>query len=95
MIVAEVLTDGNADGAKNALNLINEVEADIASFTADAAYDTMAIYDAAAARGARVVVPPIRTATRPRRRRPQSNARNRTIMRMKEIGRRRWKKESG
>jgi hypothetical protein len=95
VIVAEVLTDGNADDAKNALNLIDEVEGDIASFTADAAYDTMAIYDAAAARGARVVVPPIRTATRSRRRRPQSNARNRTIMRMKEIGRRRWKKESG
>ena len=77
VIVAEVLTDGNADDAKNALNLIDEVEGDIASFTADAAYDTIAIYDAAAARGAKVVVPPIRTATRSRRRRPQSNARNR------------------
>ncbi len=77
VIVAEVPTDGNADDAKNALNLIDEVEGDLASFTADAAYDTMAIYDAAAARCARVVVPPIRTATRSRRRRPQSNARNR------------------
>ena len=95
VIVAEVLTDGNADDAKTALNLIDEVEGDIESFTADAACDVMAIYDAAAARGAKVVVPPIKTATRSRRRRPQSNARNRTIMRMKEIGRRRWKKESG
>jgi IS5 family transposase len=95
LIVAEVLTDGNADDAKTALNLINEVEGDIASFTADAAYDTIAIYDAAAARGARVVVPPMKTATRSRRRRLRSSARNRTIMRVKEIGRRRWKKESG
>ena len=95
VIVAEVLTDGNADDAKTALNLIDEVEGDIASFTADAAYDTIAIYDAAAARGAKVVVPPMKTATRSRRRRPRSSARNRTIMRMKEIGRRRWKKESG
>ena len=95
MIVAEVLTDGNADDAKTTLNLIDEVEGDIASFTADAAYDVMAIYDAAAARGAKVVVPPIKTATRSQRRRPQSSARNRTIMRMKEIGRRRWKRESG
>ena len=95
LIVAEVLTEWNADDAKTALDLIDEVEGDIASFTADAAYDTRAIYDAAAGRGARVVVPPMKTATRSRRRRLPSSARNRTIMRVKEIGRRRWKKESG
>ena len=94
-IVAEVLTGGNADDAKTGLNLIDDVEGDIASFTADVAYDTIAIYDAALARGARVVIPPIKTATRSRRRRPPSSARNRTIMRVKEIGRRRRKKESG
>ena len=94
VIVAEVLTDGNADDAKTAQSLIDEVEGDIASFTADAAYDTIAIYDAAAERGARVVVPPMKTATRSRRPRPRSSARNRTIMRVKEIGRRRWKQES-
>ena len=75
--------------------MIEAVEGDIASVTADAAYDTMAIYEAAAARGSRVIVPPTKTATRSRRRRPQSSARNRTITRVKEIGRRRWKKESG
>ncbi len=94
-IVAEVLTDGNANDAKTALNLIDEVEGDIASFTADAAYDTIAIYDAVAARGASVVVPPVKTATRSRRRRPPSNTRDRTVMRMNEVGRRQWKKESG
>jgi IS5 family transposase len=95
VIVAEILTGGNADDAKTGLNLIDDVEGDIASFTADVAYDTIAIYDAALARGAKVVIPPIKTATRSRRRRPPSSARNRTIMRVKEIGRRRWKKESG
>jgi IS5 family transposase len=95
VIVAEVLTDGNADDAKTTLNLINDVEGDIASFTADAAYDTNAIYDAAGARGSEVIVPPIKTATRSRRQRPRSSARNRTVMKVKEIGRRRWKKESG
>ncbi len=94
-IVAQVLTDGNADDAKTALNLIDAVEGDISSFTADAAYDTIAIYEAAAARGARVVVPPTKTATRSRRRRPRSSARNRTIKKVKRIGRRTWKKESG
>jgi hypothetical protein len=95
VIVAEVLTAGETDDARTALDLIDEVEDDIASFTADAAYDTTAIYDAAAARGARVVVPPIKTATPSGRRRPRPCARDRTIIRMKEIGRRRWKKESG
>ena len=64
VIIAEVLTDGNADDARTALGLIDEVDADMASVTADAAYDTLAIYDAAAARGAEVIVPPRISATR-------------------------------
>ncbi len=95
VIVAQVLTDGSTDDAATALSLIAEVEGGIASFTADAAYDTIAIYDAAGARGAKVIVPPTKTATRSRRRRPRSTARDRTIKRVRTIGRRRWKKESG
>ncbi len=95
VIVAEVLTDGNADDAKTALHLLDEIEGDIASFTADAAYDTIAIYAAAGARGAKVLVSPTKTATRSRRRRPRSIARDRTIKRVRTIGRRQWKKESG
>ena len=94
MIVARVLSDGTADDAVTGLSLIDEVGGDIASFTADAAYDTVAIYDAATARGAKVVVPPTRTAALSRRR-PRSTARDRTIKEVKELGRRRWKKESG
>ena len=70
VIVARVLTDGSTDDAATALSLIDEVEGGIESFTADAAYDTIAIYDAAGARGAKVIVPPTKTATRSRRRRP-------------------------
>jgi hypothetical protein len=111
LIVAEALTHGNADDAKTALDLIAEMEGEITSIRAarqrswrstceskirrDAAYDTTAIYDARAARGAEVVVPPAKSATRTRRRRSRSSARDRTIMRVKEIGRRQWKKESG
>ena len=94
MIVAEALTHGSADDAKTALDLIDTIEGDISSITADAAYDVMAIYDAAGERGAKVVVPPIKTATRSRRRH-LACARDRTIMRVKKIGRRKWKKESG
>jgi hypothetical protein len=90
-IVAEVLTNGNADDARTALGLVDEVGGDIASFTADTAYDTIAVYDAAAARGAKVVVPPRKTATRSRR----SGARDSTVRRVRKVGRRQWKKESG
>ena len=95
MIVAEVLTDGNADDSNAALNLIDKMKVPISSFTADAAYDTTAIYEAAGVRGAKVIVPPRKTATRSRRRSPLPCARDSTIMRVKEIGRHRWKKESG
>ena len=67
---------------------------DIARVTADGAYDTIAFYDTATARGATVVVPPNKTA-RVSRRRPRSSARDRTITKMRKIGRRRWKKASG
>jgi len=85
VIVAEALTDGNADDAKTAQSLIDEVEGDIASFTADAAYDTMAIYDAAAERGARVVVPPMKTATRSKRLRPRSSGNRRNKLRFRAM----------
>ena len=93
-IVAQALTDANIDDAKTGADLIDAVEEDLSSFTADAAYDTIAIYDAADARGASVVVPPARTAPVSARGR-RSGARDRTISSVKELGRRRWKKESG
>jgi transposase len=89
-IVAEVLTNGNADDARAALGLMNEMD-DVASFTADAAYDTTAIYDAAVASGAKVIVPPRKTATKSKR----STTRDRTVRRVRKVGRRQWKKESG
>jgi len=95
VIVAQTLTHGSADDARVGVDLIDGIEDDIASFTADAAYDALAIYAASAARSAEVVVPPRKSATRSRRQRSRSNARDRTIMRVKEIGRRQWKKESG
>ncbi len=94
VILAQVLTNGNVDDAVTGLSLIDEVGGDMASFTADAAYDTIAVYDAATARGAKVVVPPTKTAAVSRRR-PRSTARDRTIKKVKAIGRRRWKKQSG
>ena len=94
-IVAQILTDGDVNDAKTALALIDNVEGDIETLTADAAYDTIAIYDTAAARRIEVVIPPSKSATRSRQRRFRTSARDRTIMRVREVGRRQWKKESG
>ena len=93
-IVAHTLTDGNTDDAPIGLALIETVDADISCVTADGAYDTVAIYEAADVRGATVVVPPTITPAVSRRR-PRSSLRDRTIRRVKQIGRRQWNKESG
>jgi IS5 family transposase len=94
VIVAHRLTEATVDDATTGIGLIEALDADIARVTADGAYDTTAFYETAAARGATVVVPPNKTA-RVSRRRPRSSARDRTIRKMKKIGRRRWKKAVG
>ncbi len=94
VIVAQALTEGHGDDATTGIDLIEAVDGDITSVTADAAYDTIAFYASAGARDAQVVVPPAKTA-RVSRRGPRSSARDRTIKQVKTIGRRRWKKVSG
>ena len=94
VIVAQALTEGHGDDATTGIDLIEAVDGDITSVTADAAYDTIAFYASAGARDAQVVVPPAKTA-RVSRRGPRSSARDRTIKQVKKIGRRRWKKVSG
>ena len=95
VIVAQSLTDGTADDAGEGIKLLKSVGRKVRSFTADGAYDSSAIYKAAKARGAKVVVPPSRKATAPNKRRPLMPERDRAIRRIRKVGRRRWKKESG
>ena len=63
VIVAQALTGGHVGDTTTAIGLIAAVDGEIARVTADAAYDTLAIYEAAEARRAAVVIPPMRTAT--------------------------------
>ena len=94
VIVAQALTDATTDDALTGITLVGAVEGNVASVTADPAYDTIAFYDAATEHGAQVVMPPAKTA-RLSQRRPRSRARDRTIRRITKMGRRRWKKEAG
>ena len=92
VIVAQALTEPTVDDATTGIALIETVDAEIARVTADAAYDTVAFYEAAGVRDATVVVPPSKTA-KVSRRWPRSRARDRTITDVETLGRRRWKKE--
>jgi hypothetical protein len=94
VIIAHALTESTVDDATTAMALIKAVHGDVASVTGDAAYDSIAFYDAAGARGATIVVPPTKTARVSRRKR-RSSARDRTIRKVHAVGRRRWKKASG
>ena len=86
---------GNATVWEILIDLIAEVQGDLASITADAAYDTRGIYNAAGERGAAVLVPPIVSATVRARSKPRCAARDRTVRRVAAVGRREWKRESG
>ena len=94
MIRVHTLTEETGDDATMALDRLTAVKGPLARVTADAASDTVAIDEAARARGATVVVPPARTATvaGPG---PRSPARDRTIQVAKTLGRCRWKQVSG
>ena len=94
VIRARALTEATVADATTAIYLLEALDGNLASVTADAAYDTVAFYDAAGARGATVVVPPLKTASVSRRG-PRSSDRDRTIRKVKQIGRRRWKTVSG
>ena len=78
VIVAHALTEATVDDATAGIDLIGAAAGDVARVTADAAYGTVAFYQAASARRARVVVPPTKTANVSRRG-PRSRARNRAI----------------
>ena len=98
VIVACALTEPTADDAMTGISLVDEVDGHLTRVTADPAYDTLAFYGAAGARGSRVVISGHAADHRPRRcldGAPRSGARDRTIRRVKALGRRRWKKASG
>ena len=64
VIRVHTLTEKTGDDATTAVDLRTAVEGPLVRVTADAASDTVAVYETATARGATVVIPPARTANR-------------------------------
>ena len=94
-ILVHTLTEATGeDDATTARDLLTAVEGPLVRITADAASDTVAVYETATARGTTVVIPPARTANVSGHG-PRSPARDRTITVVQQLGRRRWKKTSG
>ena len=94
VIRVHTLTEATGEDATTALDLLTAVDGPLVRVTADAASDTVAVYETATARGATVIIPPAKTATVSGHG-PRSPARDRTITVVKQLGRRRWKKVSG
>jgi IS5 family transposase len=92
VIVAQTLTDANVDDATTGVALIDQVTHDIDRVIGNTAYDTKPFYAAVASRGATIVVPPIKNARVGGSRSPVPD---RIVRRIREIGRRQWKKEAG
>jgi IS5 family transposase len=86
VIVAYALRDATVDDAATAIEFVSAVAGGLTSVTGDAAFDTIACYETATARGAIVVVPPDTTA-RVSRRGPRSSARDRPIKKIERVGR--------
>jgi hypothetical protein len=62
VIVGQQLTAASADDGNVGVGLVDRVPGMIRRVTGDGAYDNRALYDAAAGRGAKVIVPPVKTA---------------------------------
>ena len=98
-IAAHVLTDGNADDAAQVALLLRDVEGDIASVTADGAYDGDPTYQAVADRQRQappnVIIPPRASAVLSTDDPQTQTPRDRHILLMAERGRIGWQRETG
>ena len=62
VIRVHTLTEATGDDATTAIDLLTAVKGPLVRVTVDAAYDTVAVYETATARGATVIIPPAKTA---------------------------------
>ena len=95
VILVHALTEATDDDATTALDLLTAVEGHLVRVIADAAYDTLAVYETAAGAGCDGRYPTGQDSERLWARPAGSPTRDRTITLVKTLGRRRWKQASG
>jgi len=91
------LTESNVGDCEVLPALLDEVDGEIATAAADGAYDTLAVYDAIDARGARAVIPPRSgAALSPHAQRTWGAVRrNQTVAACWHLGKAEWKRGVG
>jgi IS5 family transposase len=98
-IVASDLTARRTRDCTQVPALLEQIEDPIASVSADGAYDTRAVYEAAheegEGRAVRVLIPPRRDAQLSPKSSTALEERNRNIRSIRELGRREWHTSSG
>jgi hypothetical protein len=98
-IVASDLTSRRTRDSAPVPTLLGQIEHRVASVSADGAYDTKSVYEAAQAKGegraVRVLIPPGRNAQVSPRPSAALEERNRNIRSIRRFGRREWHKWSG
>ena len=98
-IVASDLTGRRTRDCARVPSLLGQIEYQVTSVSADGAYDTNAVYEAAhehgEGRAVRVLIPPGRDAQLNPRPSAALRERNRNIRSIQELGRRRWHTHSG
>jgi len=98
-IVASDLTGRRTPDCVQVLALMEQIDDRVASVSADGAYDTKAVYEAAhdgrEGHAVRVLIPPGRNARLHPRPSAALRERNRNIRSIRELGRREWHRSSG
>jgi DDE family transposase len=96
-IQAAMVTDPGVTDAETVPALLEQVEDPIESAAGDGAYDRQMVYDALESRSARAVVPPRRDAKVKRHGNSSGPrlARDENLRRIRRVGRKAWKEESG
>ena len=98
-IVASDLTGRRTPDCARVPMLLEQIDVPVASFSADGAYDSAAVYEATQVKGegraVRVLIPPGRNAQLAPRPSTALEERNRNILSIRELGRRNWHTRSG
>jgi Transposase DDE domain len=96
-IQAAMVTDPGVTDAETVPALLEQVEDPVESAAGDGAYDRQEVYDALEGRSARAVVPPRRDAKIKRHGNTSGPrlARDENLRRIRQVGRKAWKEESG
>jgi hypothetical protein len=97
-VVVSALTGSSEDDGCVGVDLLGRLGAPVASFRADGAYDTRAVYAALTAVGTPgidIAIPPRRTASSSGPSVGTWQQREAALLRIDEVGRRQWRKESG